>query len=187
MMPFARMEAANSCSPSELNTVRGCMGLGLIRLSGSVPGFVALAGAAAAAVGAAGWLRPGRRADRPLPSALRCLSLALLICKNLLGQSDVAFRASRTGVIHQNGLAVAWRFSEANATRYDGCKYLIFKEFPQIVGHLARKVCAFVIHGQKDTLDLERPGEGFLDTLNRINELRDPFKGEEFALDRNED
>src|SRR6185295_96670 len=132
MMPFARMEAANSCSPSELNTVRGCMGLGLIRLSGSVPGFVALAGAAAAAVGAAGWLRPGRRADRPLPSALRCLSLALLICKNLLGQSDIAFCTAGPGIVHQNGLAITRSLREANAAWYYGRKDLIVEEFSQI-------------------------------------------------------
>src|SRR5437867_1196499 len=97
MMPFARIDAANSCSPSELNTVRGCIGLGLIRLSGKVAGLVALiavAGAAAAGSEATGWPRPGRSAERPLPSALRCLSLALLICKNLLGKSDIAFCAA---------------------------------------------------------------------------------------------
>src|SRR6185369_12076304 len=113
MIPLARIEAASSSSPSELKDVRGCIGFGWIRPRGRDPGFpdkgVADAGAVAAAV-APGWARPGRRADRPLPRTLRCLSLALFISQNLLRQFDIALGSPRTRVIHQNRLAVAGSF-----------------------------------------------------------------------------
>ena len=59
----------------------------------------------------------GRRAESPLPSALRCLSVPVFILKDLLGELDIAFRAARPGVIHQNGLSVAGRFRQADASR----------------------------------------------------------------------
>src|SRR5579872_2721995 len=132
MIPFARIEAASSSSPSELKDVRGCMGLGWIKPSGSIPGLVAIdvvAGAVAAAVGP-GWPRPGRRAERPLPSALRGLSSALFIRHNLLRKLDIALRSPRAGVVHQDRFTVTRRFGQPDATRNNRCKYLIRKEIP---------------------------------------------------------
>src|SRR5512140_2183417 len=117
MIQFARIEAANSSSPSALNDVRGCMGLGWIRPSGSVPGF-AEAGVEAGAVAAAvvpGCPRPGRRAERPLPSALRGLSSALFIFQNLLREFNIALGTPRTRVIHQDWFPIAGGLRKSNA------------------------------------------------------------------------
>src|SRR5579872_7290974 len=165
MIPFARIEAASSSSPSELKDVRGCMGLGWIKPSGSIPGLVAIdvvAGAVAAAVGP-GWPRPERRAERPLPSALRGLSSALFICHNLLREFDIALGSPRPRVVHQDRLAVAGRFSEADTPRDYRCKYLIRKELLQVFCYLPRQICAFIVHGEQDSLDLKRLGKGISD------------------------
>src|ERR1700733_14841806 len=73
--------------------------------------------------------RPGRRAERPLPSTLRCLSL--LILHNLLRKLDIAFRASRTWVVHEYRLAVTGSLSEANAAGNHSGKHLIVEKIPQ--------------------------------------------------------
>src|ERR1700682_4872525 len=92
MIPLARIEAASSSSPSELKWVRGCMGFGCISPSGSVPDLARRAGAGADAptAGAPGCPRAGKRGGRPLHSAWRGLSLALLIRQDLLRQFDIA-------------------------------------------------------------------------------------------------
>src|SRR5262245_8481766 len=131
MIPFARIEAANSSSPSALKEVRGCIGLGWINPSGNVTGFAAPAGVVAGAVAtAAGPVgpRPGRSAESPLPSALRGLSSALFIRHNLLREFDIALRSPRTGVIHENWFAVAGRFRQPDTPGDHRCKYLIRKE-----------------------------------------------------------
>src|SRR6185369_14442280 len=131
MIPLARIDAASSSRPSELKCVLGCIGLGWIRPNGSVPGFIEAGGTGAGAVAtaaAAGCPRPGRRAERPLPSALRVLSLALFIRQNLLREFDIALGSPGTRVVHENGFAVTGRFRQSDAARNHSCKYLIAKE-----------------------------------------------------------
>src|SRR5579864_2989001 len=164
------------------------MGLGWIKPSGSVPGFATVVATGAGAVAAAatpGCPRPGRRAESPLPSALRGLSLALFIRQNLLREFDIALGSTGTRIVHENRLAVARSFREPNTARYHGRKYLIAKEFLQILSDLAREVCTLIIHGEQDALDLEGSGEGLPDPIHCVYQLRNSFQGEEFALDRN--
>src|SRR5689334_21002502 len=188
MIPFARMDAASSSSPSALKEVRGCIGLGWIKPRGNVPGPVAAgveAGAVAAAVGP-GWPRPGRRAERPLPSALRGLSSALLISHDLLSKFYIALGSPRTRVVHQYRLTVAGRFRQPDTARDNRRKYLIRKEIPQIIRHLPGQIRPLVIHSEQDSFNLKGPGKGLSNTIHSVHKLRDSFQREELALDRNE-
>src|SRR5258706_14829944 len=103
MMPFARIEAANSSNRSIWKLTLGWTGLGWTESIGRLVGsWKVCAGAAAAAVLGdtdAGSGRPGSSARRPLPSALRCLSIALLILEDLLCEFDVAFGLSTAWVV----------------------------------------------------------------------------------------
>src|SRR5579859_3349336 len=136
MMPLARMEAANSSKRSIWNTTLGWTGLGWTESIGKRDGASETsAGAAAAAVaspddaGDTGRGRPGSSAERPLPSALRCFSIALLILEDLLGEFDVAFGASRAWIVHQDWFTKAGGFSETDTARDHCRKYFIIKEF----------------------------------------------------------
>src|SRR5687767_11245044 len=91
------------------------------------------AGSAAAAV----FERAGRRAERPLPNALR-VSLFLFIGENFLSELDVALGAFGADVVEKDGLSVTRSFGEAHASRYHGFEYLVDKELLQIVRNLAR-------------------------------------------------
>src|SRR5689334_22665944 len=128
IMPLARIEAASSSSRSCWKTARGCTGLAVIwlrgRVAGSFSGAGATAGAGAEALASEVGLG-GSRAERPLPSGLRVLSLPLLIFEDFLGQFDVAFGPARTGIVHQDGLAVAGRFGEPNTSWDDRLQNLL--------------------------------------------------------------
>src|SRR5438477_12356296 len=115
MMPFARIEAANSSRRSIWKLTLGWTGLGWTESIGRLVGSWK-AGAAAAAVPDdtdAGSGRPGSSAERPLPSALRCLSIALPILEDLLAEFDVAFGASRASIVHQYWFTIMRGFSYA--------------------------------------------------------------------------
>src|ERR1700733_6299162 len=98
MMPFARIEAANSSRRSARNIVRGCTGFGEILSMGRVKLVNVLVvndldGASGGAAGAEG--RGGRREDNPLPSGLRVFSVPVLILKYFPCQLYVALGAPR--------------------------------------------------------------------------------------------
>ncbi len=115
--------------PVRLKDVRGCIGLGWIaRWAGCVGacGVWRRSGRCRPQAPRGGAVRQERR--RPLPSALRGLSVALLILQDLLGEFDIALRAARAGVIHQDRLPVAGRFRQADAARDDSCQDLILKK-----------------------------------------------------------
>src|SRR5271170_3547782 len=70
--------------------------------------------------------RPGgKRADSPLPSALRCLSTPVFIVKNLLRQSHIALGTPRSRIIGENGLPVARGFRKADTARYHCGEHLV--------------------------------------------------------------
>src|SRR5580692_8983929 len=127
--------------------------------------------------------RVGRSALRPLPSTLRALS-GLFTVQNLLCQLNVTFRTRGAGVVGQNRLAKARRLSQAYAPRNDGVEYLLFEKIAQVGGNLPGQIGAVVEHRQKNALDSQRVLKGFADPFNGINEFRNAFQGEEFALYR---
>src|SRR4051812_1707886 len=88
-----------------------------------------VAGAACAAGTAGVWMRVGRRAPIPLPSALRGCS-GLFMVEDLFGEFDVAFRPLGSGVISQNRFAETRRLGQPHASRNDSAKDFIFEEVP---------------------------------------------------------
>jgi len=139
------------------------------------------AGAAAAAGDEAE--RAGKRAERPLPSTLRCLSVALLILENLLGQFYVAFGTPRSGVVHEDRLSEAGGLGQANTAGNYGMKNFVLEEVPEVVRDLARQIGPFVVHREKDSLNLELMRERVAHLIDGIHELGYPFKRKELALD----
>src|SRR5260370_35209904 len=132
-------------------------------------------------------VRVGRRADRHLPNALRCLSGALFMGQDLLCQLNVGLGAARAQVVRKNRLAEAGGLCEANAARNYSAKDGLLKEFAKILFHLSGKVHPLVVHGEQYALNLDSATESLADTLNSIEELRNPFQREKLALDRDQD
>src|SRR5260370_19762218 len=97
--------------------------------------------------------RDGSSAASPLPSALRCLSVAVLIGQYLLGELDIALSALRPGIVHENRLAEAGSLGEANAARNDGFEHFILEELFDIVSDLSSQVRSLVVHCQQDSFD----------------------------------
>src|SRR6185295_14701193 len=142
-IPLARIDAASSSRFCVRKRRRGWTGLGSIELTGSVVVGLAASGAVGCETGAG---REGSSAESPLPSALRGLSVALLIRENLLGEADVAFCPFRSRIVHQDGLAETRRLRQPNATRNDRLEDFVLKELLQVVSDLTRQVGALVIH-----------------------------------------
>src|SRR6266849_4983772 len=127
---------------------RGCNGFGLMESIGKCVGALVADGTGrkvGTSEGAAAW-RGGRSAERPLPSALRCLSVAVLIFKNLLGQFDIALGTPGAWIIHQDWLAVARCLRQADASRDDGGKDFVAEELLEVIGDLLREVGSLIIH-----------------------------------------
>src|ERR1700689_5321653 len=99
MMPLARIEAANSSRRSGRKTVRGCCRFGVMSSIASESVLPAAVGVTVTGAGA-GAGRGGRRAERPLPSDLRVFSVAMLIFEYFPGEFNVAFCATRAGIVH---------------------------------------------------------------------------------------
>src|ERR1019366_7256637 len=111
------------------------------------------------------WVRVGRSAPIPLPSARRGCS-DLLMVEDLFGESDIAFRPFGSGVIGQDGFAETGRFGQAYAARDDGPEDLVPEELAEVGGHLPGEVGPVVIHGEEDAFD----GEGVLEA-SRIRSM----------------
>lgn len=127
----------------------------------------------------------GMRAESPLPSTLRCLS-GLFTGEDLLCELDIAFSAARTDVIRNDGLSETRGFGEAYASG-DYCREdLIGEEFPEVLGDLTGEVHALVVHRKEDSFDGQIMAKRSVDAFHRVQELRDPFQGEELALNRDE-
>src|ERR1035441_3805258 len=188
MIPLARIDWASSCSPLSWKTRRGWNGFGWMASTGmsSVASCGSHGSGDGMGPGCWMWVRVGRSAPIPLPSALRGCS-DLLMVEDLFGEFDVAFRPLGPGVVGQDGFAETGRFGQAYAARDDGPEDLVFEELAQVGGHLARKVGPVVVHGQEDAFDGERMLEAFADPVDGVHELRDAFQGEELALDGDED
>src|SRR5579872_1381250 len=90
----------------------------------------------------------GSSAERPLPSALRCLSVPVFILQDLLCELDVAFSSAGPRVVHQDGFSVTGGFRQADAAGNDGRENLIAEEILQIVGDLASQIRSIIEHSQ---------------------------------------
>src|ERR1017187_7316561 len=182
MMPFERIDCASSARRSAWKTRRGCIGFGSMEWMGTVCAAGSVTGSVEAGTGCG---RVGSSAPRPLPSALRGLS-GLFMIQNLFRQLDVAFRAPRAGVICQDWLAEARRFSKAYAPRNHGLEHQFAEELRQVGGHLPGEVVSVVEQRQQDSLNRQRVLEALADPFDRVHQLRNAFQCEEFALNRNQ-
>src|ERR1700728_205810 len=131
--------------------------------------------------------RPGRSAERPLPSTLRCLSVPLFILQNRLRELDIALRASRAGVVHEDRLAVAGRLRQANAAGNYGGQYLVMKEVFEVVRNLPCQVGSLVVHGEQNSLDFEGMRECFADLVDGVHELGNPLQCKKLTLNWDQD
>src|ERR1035438_1181530 len=127
------------------------------------------------------WVRVGKSAPIPLPSALRGGS-DLLMVEDLFGEFDVAFRPLGSGVIGQDGFAETGRFGQAYAARDDGPEDLVLEELAKVGGHLAGEVGPVVVHSEEDAFDGEGVLEAVANPVDGVHEFGDAFQGEEFAL-----
>src|ERR1035438_4072303 len=188
MIPLARIDWASSSNRLSSKTRRGCSGFGSMASTGrwSADSCGSHGSGDGMGAGCGMWVRVGRSAPIPLPSARRGCS-DLLMVEDLFGESDIAFRPLGSGVIGQDGFAETGRFGQANAAGDDGAEDLVFEELAQVGGHLARKVGPVVVHGQEDAFDGERMLEAFANPVDGVHELRDAFQGEELALDGDQD
>src|SRR5215469_7392912 len=184
MIPFARMDAANSSSRCGWKTFRGCTGFGAMASMAILDGF---AGAAATAVPSACACtdpRGARRAESPLPSGLRNLSAAVFILDDFLGQLDIALRSARARIIHQNRLSVTRSFREPDAPWYDRRKYFLLKEIPQVLRYGPRQVGAVIVHCQQNAFDGKRMRKALPHLVDGVHQLGDALQREKLALDR---
>src|SRR5260370_26210878 len=162
---------------------RGCSGLGLMSsiatLSEDSRGSAGVWGTGA---GGGVWVRVGRSAPIPLPSALRGCS-GLFMVEDLFGEFDIAFGPFGSRVIGQDSFAETGRFGQAYAAGDDGAEDLVLEEVAEVGGHLTGEVRPVVVHGEEDTFDGEGVLKGFPNAVDGVHELGDAFEGEEFALD----
>src|SRR5277367_3909585 len=131
IIPFVCMELANSCRRPGSKVMRGCNGLGSIcKIGRTATRTPAGAWGAGAAGSGSVCTLVGRRAESPLPSALRCLSGALFMSQDLLCQLNVAFSAAGSDVIGDYRLAETGGLCQAYTARDNGLEDLIFEELP---------------------------------------------------------
>src|SRR5437016_14653664 len=91
-------------------------------------GVAAIVGCSSVAV------RDGSSAESPLPSALRCLSVAVLIGQNLLGELDITLSALGPRIVHKHRFAEAGSLGEPDATGNHSFEDFIPKELFEVVG-----------------------------------------------------
>src|SRR5580658_8138473 len=90
----------------------------------------------------------GKRAERPLPKALRCLSGTVLTSQDLLCQLNIGLRTTGSHVVYDDRFAIAGCFRQTNAARNNSFEHRFFKETAQIQLDLAGQVGSVVIHGE---------------------------------------
>src|SRR5260221_4040147 len=117
-------------------------------------------------------VRVGRRAESPLPNALRGLSGALFMGQDLLCQLNVALGAARAQIIRKNRLAKAGGLCQSNAARNYGLKDFLLKEFSQILLNLAGLGHPLVVHSEQKALHLDSSCRNLADKLYRVQEVR---------------
>ena len=81
---------------------------------------------------------------------------------------------------------MAWRLSKPNVSWDGGLKDESAVEASEIGGYCGRKVSAFVIHGQQQSLYSQLRVNNSTQTGQGVEELRDAFKCVVLALDRHQ-
>src|SRR5215469_7599862 len=114
----------------------------------------------------------GRRAESPLPRALRCLSEALFMGQDLLCQLNVALCASRSNVVGEDWLPKTGGLSEPYTARNNGLENTLVEEIAQILFNLAGEVCPVIVHREQNAFDLQLGVEGIANAVHRVEELR---------------
>src|SRR5260370_40501017 len=155
------MDCASSARRSSWKMRRGCSGLGLMSsiatLSEDSRGSAGVWGTGA---GGGVWVRVGRSAPIPLPSALRGCSVLFMV-EDLFGEFNIAFGPLGSGVIGQDGFAKAGRFGQADAAGDDGAEDFILEEFTEIGGHLTGEVRSVIEHREQNAFGRQWLLEGF--------------------------
>src|SRR5215831_2726390 len=147
MIPFARMDCANSSSRSDAKIFRAWRGFGSIRSIATSRAVSSRSGGAGGGGGAdAARGRVGTSAPSPLPSAFRVSGLFMV--ENFLRKFDIAFGAFGAGVVCEDRLAEAGGLCQSDASGNDRLEDLFLEEFPEIAGDLAGQVRAVVKHGE---------------------------------------
>src|SRR5579884_4040173 len=158
MIPFSRMDAASSARARSSKVTRGCRGFGEILSTETRRGCPSSVGggatggtgsAAGSADGATGG-RCGRRAESPLPRALR---LSAFIRKNLLRQLNICLRPAGADIVGNHRLPKARRFGQPLAAWDDRFEHVVPEELPEVLCYLAHQDGAFVEHGEEYALD----------------------------------
>src|SRR5215472_5999342 len=110
-------------------------------------------------------------APSPRPSAF------LAIMDHLFGQMRVALCPFAVCVVKNDRLAEAWRFGQANIAWNDALENLRPEERTQVIGNLARKRGAVVVHRQQNAFDLQVRIQRAADAHQRIEQFGDAFQG----------
>jgi hypothetical protein len=106
--------------------------------------------------------------------------------EDLFCELDVAFGATRAGIVAQNGFTKAGGFGQSDAAGNGGAEYLLSEELPEVRGHLAGQVGPVVIHGEENAGDFQGVIKGFADSVDSIHELGNSLEGKELALNGDE-
>src|SRR5208282_4894261 len=175
--PVARMDCASSSRLSSRKRVRGWRGLGSISSMSTSRAPPGAAGSGETGLGFGSGSRI--KALKPLPSAF------LAIGNHLPGELNIARRTCTVYVIEYNRLTVARRFRKAHIARDYRLKNLLAEEAPQVRADLFGKGGSLIVHRQKNSLDGEVAVQRSADPHERVEELRNPFEGQVFALDGN--
>jgi hypothetical protein len=73
-------------------------------------------------------------------------------------------------------------FRKADAARYHGLEYLVAEKLLQIIRNLTRQIRTIVVHRQENAFDLQIVLKRVAYAVYGVEELRDTFQREEFAL-----
>src|SRR5512140_578469 len=100
--------------------------------------------------------------------------------------AEIGLGADRSDVVQYDWFPKAWCLGEPNVARNDGVEDFGAEIFTGVGDDLAREVKAGVVHGEQDALDGQVGINGLLDSVDRIEELRQSLESVVLALDRDE-
>src|SRR5208282_3042230 len=173
------MDCASSSRLSSRNRVRGWCGLGSIR---SMSRSRAPVGAIRSGDCGLGFGSGSRiKALKPLPSAF------LAIGNHLTRELDIARRPSAMYVIENNRLAMARCLGQSHVARNHCLEDLLAEKASEIRADLLGECGSLVVHVQQDPFDAEIAVQRPANSHQRVNQFRNPFKGQVLALDWHQD
>src|SRR5262249_20070060 len=117
-------------------------------------------------------------APNPRPSAF------LAIGNDLLCKLHVGFSPSAVNVVKNDGLPMTWRFRQSDISWEYRFEDLRPEEAPQVRGDLPRKGGPVVVHREEDAFDQQLRVQASPNAHQTVQQLRDAFQSEVFALDR---